>query len=117
VLSQSPLPDNLNGVTLCISGQRSGYSEGEAHVKHEIVDGEVVSLPTIEHAVAPRGDNTYFAKHGDSGALVYTKCTHVVVGLCFAGCPGYPFVSYFTHISDLIADIKETTGATRVSLL
>lgn len=33
------------------------------------------------------------------------------------GCPRFPFVSYFTHISDPIADIKETTGATQVSLL
>ncbi|OQE17814.1 hypothetical protein PENFLA_c023G01193 [Penicillium flavigenum] len=100
----SPLPDSLHGVTLCISGQRSGYSEGtynplnEAYVDHEIIDGVVVCLATVEHGVAPKGNNTYFAKPGDSGSLVYTKDTHVVVGLCFGGCPRFPFTSYFTHI-------------------
>ncbi|KAJ5477673.1 hypothetical protein N7530_003182 [Penicillium desertorum] len=122
-LKQPPLPDKLDGLTLCISGQRSGYSEGsynplnEAYVDHEIIDGKVVCLATVEHGVAPRGNNPYFAKSGDSGALVYTKDAHVVVGLCFGGCPRFPFISYFTHNSDLIADIKQTTGATRVSLL
>ncbi|KGO59814.1 hypothetical protein PEX2_053920 [Penicillium expansum] len=122
ILKQSPLPKSLDNLTLCISGQRSGYSEGdynalkETNIDHEMVDGKTVSMPTIEHSVIPRGDSTSFGRHGDSGALVYTKDTHVVVGLFFSGRVHPPFTSSFTHISDLIADIKSTTGAMEVRL-
>ncbi|CAI7572864.1 unnamed protein product [Penicillium glandicola] len=102
------------------SNTKSGYSEGrynalkEANVKHEIIDGEAVTITTIEHSVIPIDNNTFFAKHGDSGSLVYTKDTHVVVGLFFAGRVSPPVSASFTHISDLIADIKHITGATHM---
>ncbi|CAG7982812.1 unnamed protein product [Penicillium nalgiovense] len=122
-LKQSPLPEDFCDLRLCISGQKSGYSEGyynslqEAHVNHEMVDEKIISVPTVEHSVIPKEDNLFFTKPGDSGALVYTKDSHVVVGLCFAGQQSLPSFTFFTHISDLIADIKKSTGATKVSLL
>lgn len=54
----------------------------------------------------------FFARPGDSGSLVYTKGSHVVVGLLFAGNVVKPRTSLFTHIDDLISDIKRVTGAT-----
>ncbi|KAI2682138.1 hypothetical protein LCP963914a_6553 [Penicillium roqueforti] len=117
VLQGSPLPDKFDNLRLCLSGQRSGYSEGdyslkEAHVKHEMIDGIKTSVPTVEHTVIASGtDLRLFARPGDSGSLVYTKRDHVVVGLPFAG-REETLTANFTHIEDLIADIKEITGAT-----
>ncbi|KAK4865539.1 hypothetical protein LT330_009327 [Penicillium expansum] len=123
VLKQSPLPAKLDNLRLCLSGQKSRYSEGdyyslqEAKVKHAIENGKEISIPTIEHTVIPTGNQfNFFAKPGDSGSLVYTKGSHVVVGLLFAGHVRYPRTSNFTHIDDLIADIKHITGATEVRL-
>ncbi|KAI1831052.1 hypothetical protein DTO013E5_6285 [Penicillium roqueforti] len=117
VLQGSPLPDKIDNLRLCLSGQRSGYSGGdyslkEAHVKHEMIDGIKTSVPTVEHTVIASGtDFRLFARPGESGSLVYTKRDHVVVGLLFAG-REETLTANFTHIEDLIADIKEITGAT-----
>jgi hypothetical protein len=114
-------------VKLCISGQRSGYSEGiynslhDAIISHEFIDDQSLVIRTVEHSVLPLAPDKdpFFSKPGDSGSLVYTKEGHVVVGLLFAGAldGDDPFPSYFTPINDLIEDIKEITKATEVRLL
>ncbi|KAJ6189840.1 hypothetical protein N7519_004748, partial [Penicillium mononematosum] len=73
-----------------------------ANVNHGMVDGEIVFVLTVEHSVLPEGDDLFFARPGDSGALVYTKDSHALVGLCVAGRLYLPSCSYFTHISDLL---------------
>ncbi|KAJ5416202.1 hypothetical protein N7465_004897 [Penicillium sp. CMV-2018d] len=120
VLKRSPVPTNFDNVRLCLWGQKSGYSEGDyyslqdAKVKHQIIEGQEVSIATIEHTVIGSGTQfPFFAKPGDSGSLVFTKDSHVVVGMLFAG---NKRTSNFTHIDDLIADIKDVTGATQVRL-
>ncbi|KAJ5961490.1 hypothetical protein N7501_006431 [Penicillium viridicatum] len=123
VLNQSPLPKSFDNLTLCISGQKSGYSEGrynalkEANVEHELIDGTIDSVTMIEHSVISSEDGTFFARSGDSGSLVYTKGRQVLVGLFFAGRTRPPCSASFTNIDDLINDIKSTTGATEVRLL
>ncbi|CAI7661433.1 unnamed protein product [Penicillium crustosum] len=120
VLNRSPLPKSFQNLKLCITGQRSGYSEGyynslkEAEVEHSLIDGTVVAVTTTEHSVIARESDTFFGRSGDSGSLVYTNDSHVVVGLFFAGRPRPPCSASFTHIDDLIHNIKNTTGATRV---
>ena len=105
---------------MCISGQKSGYSEGhynalkEAEVERELIDGTIAAVTTTEHSVIPLESDTFFGRAGDWGLLVYTKDSHVVVGLLFAGRPHPLCSASFTHINDLINDIKSTTGATGV---
>ncbi|OQE17805.1 hypothetical protein PENFLA_c023G07651 [Penicillium flavigenum] len=45
-----------------------------------MVDGEIMFVPTIKHSQLPKGDSTFFAKYGDSGALVYTEDSHASTG-------------------------------------
>jgi hypothetical protein len=117
------VPELVSTVELAISGQKSGYMEGyyyslrPARVHHKLIDGEKVLITTIEHSVQSKGDNgRFFSKPGDSGSLVYTVNGHVVVGLLFAGELDPPWTSCFTHIDDVIADIKCTTGVAEVQL-
>lgn len=57
MLNQSPLPKSFENLELCISGQKSGYSEGhynalkEAEVEHRLIYGKVVAAATVEHSV------------------------------------------------------------------
>lgn len=82
-----------------------------------MIEGKEVSVPTVEHTVIPSDTQSgFFAKLGDSGSLVYTKGSHVVVGLLFAGNVVKPRTSMFTHIHERVADIKSITGATEVRL-
>jgi hypothetical protein len=59
----------------------------EANIEHESVNGAIVSVATIEHSVISREDDPFFGSSGDSGSLVYTKDSHVVVGLSFCRSP------------------------------
>ena len=61
------------------------------------------------------GISQNFSEKGDSGSFVLNNVGRVV-GLLFGGC-GVKNVSYFTHAKDLIADIKEVTGAKAVRLV
>ncbi|KAJ5971650.1 uncharacterized protein N7479_001568 [Penicillium vulpinum] len=77
-LKQSPLPKLDETLELCISGQKSGYSEGyfyslrPARVHHEIIGGKKVITTKIEHLVIANGDNgPFFSKRRDSGSLVW----------------------------------------------
>lgn len=56
-----------------------------------------------------------FSEEGDSGALVVTRSGEVV-GLLFGGSQGKN-VSYFTHVNDLVEDIKAVTGAVAVRMM
>lgn len=77
-MKESRLPKILDTSTLCISGQRPGYSEGGynalkgGNIDHEMIDGKTVSVPTIEHSVIPRGKAHFSADMG-TNAVVYTK--------------------------------------------
>lgn len=83
-------------------------------MERELVDGTIAAVTTTEHSVIPLDNDTFFGRSGDSGSLVYTKESHVVVGLLFAGRPHPLCSASFTHIDDLINDIKSTTGETGV---
>lgn len=72
--------------------------------------GQLVPLVTMEHAVHGRGG--LVSDKGDSGSLVLNNAGQVV-GLLVGGC-AMKNTSYFTHAADLIADIKEVTGAKSV---
>ena len=97
--------------TKCTAGAYSGMRS--AHIAQEIgSDGRLVTKVTWEHAVA--GISRTFSEKGDSGSLVLNNVDRVV-GLLFGRC-GLKNVSYFLHANDLVADIKEITGAKSVRL-
>ncbi|KAJ5374540.1 hypothetical protein N7517_006546 [Penicillium concentricum] len=121
-LKGGPVPELVDKLELCISGQRSGYSEGyynslrPARIHRNEVDGKDSVIVIIEHSIlAKSNEDSFFSKNGDSGSLVYTK-DHVVVGLLFAGDLDAPYTSCFTHIHDVVTHIKRATGASEVCL-
>ncbi|KAE8153920.1 hypothetical protein BDV25DRAFT_136487 [Aspergillus avenaceus] len=68
---------------------------------------------TDEHSVL-RGLEKAFFEPGDSGALIFKK-TGAMVGMGFGG-QVQGQVSVFTHVNDLIDDIKDQTGVDQVTI-
>ncbi|KAB8227935.1 uncharacterized protein BDW43DRAFT_304244 [Aspergillus alliaceus] len=67
---------------------------------------------TDEHSVLCETEKPYF-EPGDSGALIFTE-SGAMVGMGFGGqVQGQIFV--FTHVNDLITDIKDQTGVDEVT--
>lgn len=102
------------------AGRSTGYTKGtysdleSAHVATVIKDGKEVIKVTKEHCIT--GDNgKYFSLPGDSGSLVFNRRGEVL-GLLFAGSEQRP-ISYFTHVTNLFADIKKVTCATDVRIV
>jgi hypothetical protein len=82
-------------------------------------NGTVVDeITTFEHSVVSDwfiggepAEN--FSQKGDSGSFIYSIGDYRVVGMLWGGSDR---VTYFTHIGDLVADIKQVTGARDVRL-
>lgn len=66
---------------------------------------------TDEHSVVYDIKHDFF-KPGDSGSLIYDERGRIV-GMAFGGQMSGQIV-VFTHIDNLIADVKDQTGAERV---
>jgi hypothetical protein len=104
--------------TLFIQGYRSVRSSdlfnalATAHM-----DGETYrsgkELVTIEHSIVGKSGDL-FSQTGDSGSFVFTADWSMVV-IVWGGQKDQQ-VTYFTHVDDLVADIKELTGAEDVRI-
>ncbi|OGM50085.1 hypothetical protein ABOM_001390 [Aspergillus bombycis] len=67
---------------------------------------------TDEHSVICKRDKSYF-EPGDSGSLLFTE-SGAMVGMGFGAQVGGQIV-VFTHVNDLVADIKGQTGVDQVT--
>lgn len=107
------------GLRLFKCGRTTGYTKGvynglkTVHLTHAVINGELVPQPTLEHTVTNQGDP--FALRGDSGALVIDSQARVV-GLHWGGLDSGS-VAYFTHIEDVLEDIKRVTGAEDIRMM
>lgn len=107
------------GLHLFKCGRTTGYTKGvynglkTVHLTHAVINGELVPQPTLEHTVTNQGDP--FALRGDSGALVIDSQARVV-GLHWGGLDSGS-VAYFTHIEDVLEDIKRVTGAKEIRMM
>lgn len=107
----------LNG-TLYIRGRTTGDSQGDynnfrdALVTDDI--GSDASRKRIEHSII-RCNGEGFSNLGDSGSLTWSR-DYAMVEILFAACPETR-ASYFTHKTDLFADIMSVTGAKAVRVL
>ncbi|PWY95910.1 hypothetical protein BO94DRAFT_581066 [Aspergillus sclerotioniger CBS 115572] len=101
-------------------GSATGVTEGvynglkTAIFTTRIVDGEKVTVQTWEHTILSALSDVPVAQQGDHGSLLLNKRKEVV-GMIFGGASGGE-IAYFTHISDIISDIKNMTGASEVRL-
>lgn len=99
-------------------GRATEYTRGEwsgvrhAYLAKQVINGKVVPKMTFEHTIT-NGSNP-FSLEGDSGSLVFNQNGHVV-GMIVGGAEWGDY-TYMTHIDDLFADIKATTGATMVRI-
>lgn len=105
---------------LRIHGRSSGLSRGKynklwtSHINIKVVEGKNISIETLEHSIVHSQAGQSFSREGDSGAFVHTFSERFV-GLLFGGSPSLN-ISYFTHVKDLFADIRDLTGAEEVRL-
>lgn len=108
------------GLVLWKYGPVTGLTRGSysgvktAHIRTRIVDGQGKSVATWEHTLSASCSEGAVVDEGDSGSLVFTEELSVV-GMVFGGALGGD-IGYFTHIQDLVADIKRVTGARDVRL-
>ncbi|KAE8140108.1 hypothetical protein BDV38DRAFT_280573 [Aspergillus pseudotamarii] len=105
------LPDGKNLLKQgCKTGVTWGkYSKLATTVFTAAKSGELRT--TDEHSVVYDIKHDFF-KPGDSGSLMYDERGYIA-GMAFGGQVSGQIV-VFTHIDNLIADIKERTGAKRV---
>ncbi|OJJ44552.1 hypothetical protein ASPZODRAFT_134633 [Penicilliopsis zonata CBS 506.65] len=102
--------------TLCKSGRTTKHTKGQcaklrqAKIARYRINGMEEIKATLEHSVT--GD---FSEPGDSGSIVLDGAGRVV-GLLFGGCQNKT-ASYFTHVRDLVKDIREVTGASGVRIM
>lgn len=102
------------------AGRATHLTSGEdvglrsVHIHRHIVQGKEIPVETYEHCIKGQR-NTRFSRHGDSGAFIFDS-QGCVVGLLFGGSEA-KYTSYYTHIHDIFADIKEVTGATGVRIM
>lgn len=100
-------------------GRLTGYTTGHysgiktAHVRHELVNGEMVPRCTWEHTVT--NASQCFSGPGDSGSFVFDVLQNCV-GLIYGG-NERSNVSYFTHLTDLFESIMQVTGAIGVRIM
>ncbi|RAL11505.1 uncharacterized protein BO97DRAFT_415089 [Aspergillus homomorphus CBS 101889] len=105
--------------TLLKLGHKTGFTTGKYN---PLMDCRVARNPetnevilTLEHSIVSLGEKHGVIGPGDSGALVYDSKARVW-GMCFGGADNGTR-AYFTHISDLLADIKSTLGVTEIRLV
>lgn len=130
------MPDISEGLPVCKLGQRSGFTTGVynplvvANISAQFIDGKYVYRSTKEHSVISGDGRLPFSQKGDSGSLVFTNEDpehRVLLGMIFGGSEectcgscsrgvwcGEVRVSYFTHINDILEDIKTLTGASDI---
>ncbi|RDW93003.1 uncharacterized protein DSM5745_00325 [Aspergillus mulundensis] len=109
-----------NGEALYKVGRKTGVAHGvytalrTAKVARQYADGAWVDKVTLEHTVMSDDRNKSFVMGGDSGALVYSL-NGLVVGMCFGG-QNDGELGYFTHIQDVLEDIRRVTGVKEIRL-
>ncbi|KAJ5578631.1 uncharacterized protein N7459_007595 [Penicillium hispanicum] len=105
-----------HGNDLFIEEFRSGRSAGRynglktAHI-HQMVDslGRFAGTEkTLEHCIVGE-PSKFFSQKGDSGSCVFTR-DYSMAGMVWAGHVAQD-ITYFTHVHDLVEDIKQVTGA------
>lgn len=89
-------------------GLRRSHIRGPAHFGVSLGLEGLIDEFTTEHSIVRNGGKE-FSTPGDSGSLVWND-ENAMVGILFAGCPETR-TSYFTHKTDLFADILSMTGA------
>jgi hypothetical protein len=104
--------------TLFIQGYRSGRSSGRynALATAYMADERYRSgkeVVTIEHSIVGESGDL-FSQTGDSGSFVFTA-DWSMVGMVWGGHKDQQ-VTYFTHVDDLVADMKVLTGAEDVRI-
>lgn len=99
-------------VTAFTQGRYSGLRSVVIGTK--MVKGEEVGVRTTEHAITSASFNTPVVEEGDSGSLI-CDLAGTVVGMCFGGSHAGDIL-YFTHIADLIQNIREVTGVSEIRL-
>ncbi|KAJ6083024.1 hypothetical protein N7467_007159 [Penicillium canescens] len=125
----SPLPTDLNGLEVCLWGQRTGLRTRVVHrlktanlleslglrANNPYADSEAAEDPTVGYIVTGT-ESSQFARLGDSGGLVFTNsdpARRVLIGIMFSG-EEHGRYSLFTPIYWVYKGIKQLTGATDV---
>ncbi|OOO10290.1 hypothetical protein OAory_01060980 [Aspergillus oryzae] len=94
-------------------GRKTGLTHGVYNgLKTAVFDDKENNSETWMHTITGFRDRV--ADFGDAGALFFTR-TGDVAGMCTGGSVRGGLV-YFTHIHDLVDDIKQVTGAKDIRL-
>ncbi|KAL4786918.1 hypothetical protein BJX76DRAFT_354731 [Aspergillus varians] len=107
------LDDELYKVGRATSYTLGYYSKLKScHIATRIINSKEVDVKSYEHVVVRSGHTV--AQEGDSSSLVFNN-NGFVLGMIFGGNGSYD-LGYFTSTRDLLADIKNITGANDVRL-
>ena len=110
-------PNELLGKVGYVSERTDGYYGGllQAEIATRVVNGKEKKYPTWNHVITCALTKPQVVKPGDSGSLIFTQQTGEVVGMCVGG-SSRGDIGYFTHIGDILDNIREVSGVSEIRL-